>query len=131
MFSRLLRALLPVCVLLLFWGTAQAGTVPVGTVISNTGTGSYVDSASGLSVRLKSNTVNTTITVLEALTLAANQTLLVASGTPFAISHTLTNTGNELTTYRITASVAAGSAFTPLGVQVTQDTNSNGRVDAG
>lgn len=131
MLFRLFRKLLAFCLLLVLLTAAQAGPAPAGTVISNTGTGSYVDSASGLSVRLKSNTVNTTLTVLEALTLAANQTLMVASGTPFAISHTLTNTGNELTTYRITASVAAGSAFTPLGVQVTQDTNSNGRVDAG
>ncbi|MEC5211766.1 putative repeat protein (TIGR01451 family) [Polaromonas sp. CG_9.5] len=131
MLFRLLRKLLPFCLLLVLLTAAQAGPAPAGTVISNTGTGSYVDSASGLSVRLKSNTVNTTITVLEALTLAANQTVLAASGTSFAISHTLTNTGNALTTYRITASVNAGSAFTPLGVQVTQDTNSNGRVDAG
>ena len=131
MLFRLFRTLLSCCLLLVLLTAAQAGPAPAGTVISNTGTGTYVDSVSGLSVRLKSNTVNTTITVLEALTLSANQTVLVASGTSFAISHTLTNTGNALTTYRITASVAAGSAFTPLGVQMTQDTNSNGRADAG
>ena len=131
MLFRLFRKLLPFCLLLLLSTVAKAVPAPAGIVISNTGTGTYVDSATGLSVRLKSNTVNTTITVLEAFTLAANQNVLVASGTSFAISHTLTNTGNALTTYRITASVPVGSAFTPLNVQVTQDTNSNGRADAG
>ncbi|WP_293637407.1 SdrD B-like domain-containing protein [Polaromonas sp.] len=131
MLFRLFRKLLPFCLLLVLLTVAKAGPAPAGTVISNTGTGTYVDSASGLSVRLKSNTVNTTITVLEALTLSANQTVLVANGSSFAISHKLTNTGNALATYRITASVAVGGAFTPLGVQVIQDTNSNGRADTG
>ena len=131
MLFRLLRNLLSLCLLLVLLTVAKAALAPAGTVISNTGTGTYVDSASGLSVRLTSNTVNTTITVLEALTLTANQTLLVANGASFALSHTLTNTGNALTSYRITSGVVAGSAFAPLGVQVIQDTNSNGRVDAG
>ena len=128
---RLFRKLLTFCLLLVLLTVAKAGPAPAGTVISNTGTGNYVDSVSGLSVRLTSNTVNTTITVLETLTLAANQTLLVANGASFALSHTLTNTGNALTSYRITSGVVAGSAFAPLRVQVIQDTNSNGRTDAG
>ena len=90
MLSRLLRKLLPVSVcLLLFWGVAQAAPAPAATVISNTATGTFIDSASGLSVRLNSNTVNTTVTALEALTLTASQNLLIATGAPFSISHTL------------------------------------------
>ena len=130
MLFRLLRSLLPLCLLLL-WAAAQAAPTAVGTVVSNTGTGTYVDSTTGLSVRLKSNTVNTAVTVLEALTLAANQNLLVANGTAFVLSHTLTNTGNAASTYRITASATAASAFTPLNLQVVHDLNANGRADAG
>jgi len=132
MFYRLLRILLPVCLLLLLCGVAvQAAPVAVGTVISNTATATFVDSASGLSVRLNSNTVNTRVTALEALTLTASQNVLIASGGPFTISHTLTNTGNAPTSYLISATVASGSAFTPLNLQVVHDVNANGRADAG
>lgn len=132
MFFRLLRKLLPFCLLLLFWATAaQAVPTPAGTVISNTATGSFLDSVTGLSVRLASNTVNTRVTGLEALTLIANQNLLLATGAPFTISHTLTNTGNIATTYLVTVSVAPGSAFTPVNVQAVRDVTSNGQADAG
>ncbi|UUZ77673.1 hypothetical protein LP414_11705 [Polaromonas sp. P1(28)-13] len=67
----------------------------------------------------------------EALTLVANQNLLLATGASFTISHTLTNTGNIATTYLVTASVAPGSAFTPVNVQAVQDVTGNGQVDAG
>lgn len=117
---------------LLIWaGAAQAAPVPAGTVIRNTGAGTYVDLVSGQQVSLKSNTVDTTVSVLEALTLTADQAVLVASGMPFTLSHVLTNTGNALTAYLITASVASGGAFTPVSVQVVHDLNGNGRADAG
>ena len=131
MHSRWLRTLLSFCLMVFLWTASQAAPTPVGVVISNTGTGVYVDSTTGLFVHLKSNTVTTTVAALEALTLASNQNILIASGTSFTISHTLTNTGNALTTYLITASTAAGSAFTPLNVQVILDVNANGRADAG
>ena len=131
MLSHLLRKLLPVCLLLLFWVVAQAAPAPAATVISNTATGTFIDSASGLSVRLNSNTVNTTVTALEALTLTASQNLLIATGAPFTISHTLTNTGNIATTYLITVGVVPGGAFVPVNLQVVLDVNANGRADLG
>ena len=131
MLSNLLRKLLPVCLLLLFWVVAQAAPAPAATVISNTATGTFIDSASGLSVRLNSNTVNTTVTALEALTLTASQNLLIATGAPFTISHTLTNTGNIATTYLITVGVVPGGAFVPVNLQVVLDVNANGRADLG
>ncbi len=132
MFTRLLRQLLPVCLLLLFWAAAvQAAPPPAGSVISNTATGTYIDSTTGLTSRLTSNTVNTTVAALEALTLTASQNLLVATASPFTVSHTLTNTGNVATTYLVTASVAPGSIFVPVNVQVVLDVNGNGRADAG
>lgn len=109
----------------------QAAPPPAGTVISNTGSGSYIDAASGLSTRLTSNTVNTTVSALEALTLTAGQNLLIATGAPFTISHTLTNTGNALTSYALTVNVAAGGGFVPVNLQIVRDTNGNGRADSG
>lgn len=130
MFSRLLRIFLSVC-LLLFLAAAQAAPTPAGTVISNTGSGVYVDSVTGLAIQLKSNTVSTTVAVLEALTLTSDQALLIAAGNSLTISHLLTNTGNALTAYLITASIAPGSAFNLSNLQVVQDLNANGRADPG
>ncbi|MEO8388099.1 SdrD B-like domain-containing protein [Polaromonas sp.] len=131
MLFRLLRKLLISCMLLLFWVAAQAAPSPAGTVISNTATATFVDAATGLSVHLTSNTVNTTVAVLEALTLASSQNLLIGTGATFTVSHNLANTGNSTTNYLVTASVAGGSAFTPLNLQVVLDVNGNGLADAG
>ena len=131
MLFRLLRKLLISCLLLLFWAAAQAAPTPAGTVISNMARATFVDAATGLSVHLNSNTVNTRVTALEALTLASSQNLLIGTGALFTINHNLANTGNTLTNYLVTASVAGGSAFTPLNLQVVLDVNGNGQSDAG
>ncbi|WP_431094711.1 SdrD B-like domain-containing protein [Polaromonas aquatica] len=131
MLFRLPRKLLISCMLLLFWVAAQAAPTPAGTVIRNMATATFVDTATGLAAHLNSNTVNTTVTALEALTLASSQNLLIGTGALFTINHNLANTGNTLTNYLVTASVAGGSAFTPLNLQVVLDVNSNGQSDAG
>jgi hypothetical protein len=131
MLLRLLCTLLMSCMLLLFGAAAQAAPTPSGTVISSMASATFVDTATGLSVRLNSNVVYTQVAVLEALTLTANQNLLLGTGASFTINHNLTNTGNATTHYLVTASVAGGSAFTPLNVQVVLDVNGNGLADAG
>ncbi len=128
---RLLCKSLSALMLLAFMAAGQAAPPPAGTVIRNTATGTYVDSASGLAGRLTSNTVNTTVSPLEALTLTNSQNLLIATGAPFTISHTLTNTGNIATNYALNAVPTAGGGFVPVNVQVVQDINGNGRADAG
>ena len=131
MLLRLLRNLLPVCLLLLFWAGVQAAPTPAGTLIVNTADGSFTDSVSGQTVKLKSNTVQTSVTVLEALTLTASQNVPVSAGGAFANSHTLTNTGNANSTFALTFAPAPGSGFTPENLQVVQDLNGNGRADPG
>jgi len=108
------------------WGAPPAA----GTAITNTATGSYVDSTSGLSVRLTSNTVAVVVQPLEALTLTNNQTLNVAPSNTFALPHTLTNTGNVATAYALSFSVAGGSVA-PTGLEVVEDANGNGIADPG
>lgn len=130
MLLRLLRKLLPVCLLVL-WATAQAAPTSSGTLISNTAEGSYTDGVSGLNVKLTSNTVNTSVAVLEALTLTTSQSVPVSGGASFVISHTLTNTGNASTTYILTFAQNPGGAFMPQNLQLVQDLNGNGRADPG
>lgn len=126
-----LRQLLISCMLLLSWVAAYAVPPAAGTVIGNMAMGTFVDTATGVSANLNSNVVNTTVMVLEALTLAANQNLLVSVGAPFTATHNLVNTGNAATNYLITTSVASGSVFTPLNLRVVLDVNGNGRPDPG
>lgn len=128
---RLLRQLLTVCLLLLCAVAAHAVAPAAGTLISNTASATFVDTATGLSVRLNSNTVDTRVAALEALTLSASQSLLIATGSSFTINHTLTNTGNTGTVYIVNSSVPAGSGFTPANLQVVLDVNGNGRADPG
>lgn len=127
----LLRKILTCWLLLLCGAAAQAVAPAAGTVISNTALASFVDTASGTSVRLNSNTVNTRVAPQEALTLASDQALALAPGVQFALGHVLTNTGNVLTTYDLGAKALASSAFVPLDLVVVHDVNRNGQADAG
>lgn len=127
---RLLCKLLACCFLLLWWVAGQAAPA-AGVVISNTATATFVDAPTGISSRLNSNTVHTRVTALEAVTLTASQSLLIATGATFNASHTLTNTGNVDATFRVAASVPAGSSFAAIGLQVVHDVNGNGRIDPG
>lgn len=120
-----------VCCLLLAIAAAGRASPAVGVVISNTALATFVDQTTGMSVRISSDTVKTRVSALEALTLTAPQSVLVATSAPFTTSHVLTNTGNTVATFQVTATLAAGSAFTPTGLQVVQDLNGNGSVDAG
>lgn len=127
----LLRQILTAWVLLLCWAAAQAAAPAAGSVISNTALASYVDSGSGTSVRLTSNTVNTRVSPQEALTLASDHALALAPGVQFALGHVLTNTGNVVTNYDLAITVLPSSGFVPLDLVVVHDVNRNGRADAG
>ncbi len=130
MFRGLLRKILIGWLLLLCVAATQAAAPAAGTVISNTAFATFVDTVTLASVRLSSNTVNTRVTALEALTLTADQSLSLGPGTPFVASHLLTNTGNVSTFYQLTVTPQAGP-WTPLNLVVVHDTNRNGRVDSG
>jgi len=81
--------------------------VAAGTAITNTATGSYIDSASGVNVRLISNTVATVVQPFEALTLTSNQTVTSAPGTIFPglpAPRKCTKSANTFTRLGLTAS---------------------------
>ncbi len=79
----------------------------------------------------RSNTVSATVAPLEALTLTAGQSIPLAPGAAFTLSHVLTNTGNTTTSYSITVTLPAGAGFAPANLQVVQDLNANGRARSG
>jgi uncharacterized repeat protein (TIGR01451 family) len=131
-FSFITRAAL--AVLLLFVGvvagTARAAPAPPGTTFPSSATVTYIDSATGLGVRLTSAIVNAIVQPLEAEQLVASRTVTVPPAGSFALVHQLTNTGNIPTSYRLTITTIAGD-YTATGIAIVQDTNSNGIVDAG
>jgi len=124
------RGIAGLVALLGFVGAANAAPVSAGTSISNTANASYVDSATGLNVRLVSNTVATIVQPLEALLLTANQSVGSSPSNGFVLPHQLLNTGNLQTTYVLSLN-AAGGGFAPAGLQIVQDSNSNGVADPG
>lgn len=127
---RYLRPLLILAGICIGTGLAAAAIPPAGAAITNTATATYVD-ASNQVVHVTSNTVATTVSALEALTLTSNQTIQPAAGAAFALSHALMNTGNVVTSYGLNATLTGGNGFPPVGLTVVQDLNGNGRADPG
>src|SRR5450631_70164 len=130
-----MRSLRALCVGSLIAGAlwlpaARAAPPAAGPAIANTASASYVDSTSGLNVRLTSNTVNTVVQPLEALTLTSSQTLTSSPANSFTFAHQLTNTGNVATAYVLTVSTLSGG-FVPTGLSIVADTNGNGVADPG
>ena len=129
-FLYLLRNLTAAMAVLLLAVWTYAAPAPAGTVVRNTAIGSYVDSATGLSFGLTSNTVSTVVQTREALTLTAPQTLSRSPGSPFEISHQLINTGNAPATFVLSVN-ATGGSFPASGLVIIQDLNGNGVFDVG
>jgi uncharacterized repeat protein (TIGR01451 family) len=130
---RLPAALLALLALLLtgLFGAGPAAASPpaAGIAITNTASGAYVDSTSGLHVRLTSNTVATDVQPFEALLLTSSQSLSGAPGAAFTFAHQLTNTGNVLTNYAL--ALTESGSVTPVGLQIIEDSNGNGVADPG
>src|SRR2546429_2779146 len=102
-----LRRLLITGLLLSVSVAAQAAPPPAGTLISNTAGGSFTDQASGVSVSLRSNTVNATVVTSSTAQLAVVLAASTSASTPGA-------------TFNLTASAAngGGAAANPVAVTV-------------
>ena len=112
-------------------GVARATPPASGTTIQNIAAATYVDAASGLSVRLQSNPVDVIVLPLESCTLSAGQTITRVPGVTFALPHTLGNNGNTTETCLLDLQLAAGAGYTPTSLKLVQDLNGNGVVDPG
>jgi uncharacterized repeat protein (TIGR01451 family) len=128
--THLARTLTALIAVLMLASWVHAGPALVGTQITNIATGSYIDAATGLNIRLNSNTVVTVVQPMEALQLSSNQSIGRAPGTDFSLAHQLTNTGNVVSTLTLKL-VNAGGSFSATGLNLVQDVNSNGVADLG
>ncbi len=120
-------SLLAAVLLMLVGLAAHAAPPPVGTVLNNQASATYLDSL-GAPRTVQSNIVQTTVLQVAALTLTANggANLGALNGTPGSIvyfPHTLTNTGNGTDTFNLTA-VSGTTAFTMTNVLIYADNGS-------
>lgn len=101
--------------LLLAWaGTpAHAAPPPAGTSISNQASATYSD-GSGVPRTVTSNLVQTTVTQVYSLTLAAPGAQTATPGSVVYYPHTVTNTGNGSDTFNLTTSQTSTPALTNI-----------------
>lgn len=118
------------CFLLLCFATAMAYAAPLaGTSLDNQAKATYFDTSNGFNSVVLSNTVSIIVQPLEALTLAANQTVPRSANGIVALAHTLTNTGNVASTYVMSYANLAGDNYDINSLALVLDLNSNGAAD--
>ncbi len=126
-----LCALLSVCHISLAQASGASRAPLAGTAISNQAELSFRDTASGLPVRILTNTVRAFVSPVPDLELLQDRTLRVTAGATVDLPHTLRNTGNVRTAYRLDIANIAGDAFDLLNLHLVRDLNGNGRADSG
>lgn len=107
----------------------SSGAPPAGARILNQAEASYV--TQGFTERISSNAVRLFVSPVEALSLVQPNTRRVAPGSPVALPHRLTNTGNVATSFSLSIQNQSGDDFDLLGLRLVRDLNSNGLVDGG
>jgi hypothetical protein len=95
---------------------------PANAVIGNQAGATYTD-ASGKAQTALSNLVVTTVAQVAGLTLTPDNTKYVAAGNTAYMSHTLTNTGNSLDSFKVTVASATSKLS---GIAVYPDANGTG-----
>ena len=111
-------------------GVADAQTAPLaGTPISNQATANY--QLGEVTVNLLSNRVQITVAPVEGLRLTTDNERLAPIGSPVALPHRLTNTGNVATFYRLAVTNLTGDDYDLTEARVYGDLNGNGIVDDG
>ena len=101
---------------------------PAGTAIGNQAAATYTD-ASAVVRTATSNTVNTFVQQVAALTLTAPQTKPASPGSPITFAHTVTNTGNGNDTFNLGAASNGGNTFNLNNLFVYADANCDGVAD--
>jgi uncharacterized repeat protein (TIGR01451 family) len=120
--TRIVAAML-VALMLSFVGTpAQAAPPPANATISNQASATYSD-GSGAARTVTSNLVQTTVSQVFSLTLAADGAQNATPGSNVYYPHTLTNTGNGPDSYSLGAATAGGP-FAMGSVQIYADNGS-------
>lgn len=129
--SALRYGLAALCLMTLLGGVVHAMTA-ANTLINNQATATYTDAANAART-VSSNTVQTQVQQIAALTLTADQSKPGAAGNTLVFPHVVTNTGNGVDTYDlVTADLFGGAgidfAFTAL--RILPDADGNGVADS-
>jgi trimeric autotransporter adhesin len=111
----------------LFAGSVLAAP-PAGTTIGNQAAATYTD-ASATPRTATSNTVNTIVQQVAAMTLTSTQTKIASPGSPVTFAHTITNTGNGTDTFALALVNNTGDNFDLSGLTVYADGNCDGIAD--
>ena len=110
-----------VSLLLVFSGRLAFAAPPAaGTSIGNQASATYTD-GSGVNRTVTSNTVQTVVQQVASLTLTANGAKSASVGSTVYYPHTLTNTGNGVDTFGLSAVNAAGASFNLTGIAIFAD----------
>ena len=113
-----------VLLLLVFNGSLAFAAPPAaGTSIGNQASATYTD-GSGVNRTVTSNTVQTVVQQVASLTLTANGAKSASVGSTVYYPHTLTNTGNGVDTFDLSAANVAGAAFNLTGITIFADNGS-------
>ena len=101
--------------LLLAPAAAHAAPPPAGTSISNQASATYSD-GSGVARTVTSNLVQTTVTQVYSLDLAAPGAQTATPGSVVYYPHTVTNTGNGSDTFNLATSQTSSPALTNIEI---------------
>lgn len=104
-------------------GVAQAAAPLAGTVISNQAAATYTD---GSAIQ-RTSTSNTVTTIVQQV-LTTSQSQVAAPGSPVNFPHTVTNTGNGVDSFTLTAANTPGTMTLPSPLYYI-DANCNGVAD--
>ncbi|MDQ3812803.1 MAG: hypothetical protein M3347_02500, partial [Armatimonadota bacterium] len=107
---------------------AQSTTAPAGTSIGNQAAASYTD-GSGVTRSVTSNQVTTVVQQVAAVSLTADNTKSATAGSQVVFPHTITNLGNGVDTFNLTASQPTSDNFNFTNVQIFADANGDGVPD--
>jgi uncharacterized repeat protein (TIGR01451 family) len=108
-------------------GYAQQTTPPANTTIGNQASATYEDN-NGNARTVTSNTVETTVQQVAAVSITQGITKQVSPGNQVLFPHTVTNSGNGSDSFTLTTS-ESGNNFSFDNIAVYEDANSDGVPD--
>ncbi|TYP93830.1 conserved repeat domain-containing protein [Fodinibius salinus] len=106
---------------------AQSGDPAAGTTIGNQASATYVDN-NGNTQTVTSNSVETTVQQVAAVTVSSGITQTVSPGGTAVFQHTITNNGNGSDTFDL-STIASSNNFSFTNIQIFEDANQDGSAD--
>ena len=106
-----------------------AAAPPAGSRIGNQASASYVNAA-GDTISVTSNRVETIVQQVAGLTLVTPNNETVAPGGKVFLPHSITNDGNGIDAFDLTATEALGGAFDFTNITIFPDANFDGVADS-